>query len=227
MTLHTDMRAYYAQRAPSYEAVYARPERQQDLSQIHTRLRTLFAGQQVLEIACGTGYWTIDLAATAQNVLATDINPEVIEQAQQKNLPSDKVRFAIEDAFDAGAVIEAGQSTACFAGFWWSHVGREQQVALLDRLQARLAPEALLVLVDNCYVEGSSTAIARTDAHGNTYQIRMLENGERYEILKNFPTDSTLRKRLGGHLKEIRIERSAHYWILSGRFKPAGRRAPV
>jgi hypothetical protein len=76
-----------------------------------------------------------------------------------------------------------------------------------------------VVMVDNVYVEGSSTPIARTDAEGNTYQIRTLPNGERYEIIKNFPTDSALRKRSGAMLKDIRILRLEHYWILTGRLK--------
>jgi hypothetical protein len=38
-------------------------------------------------------------------------------------------------------------------------------------------------------------------------------------VMKNFPTDSALRKRLAGHLKDIRIERLEYYWLLSARFK--------
>ena len=216
MTVHTDLQAYYAQRATTYEENYARPERQADLAQLHQRVRSLLAGQRVLEIACGTGYWTADLAASAVQVLATDINPAVIAVARAKNLPADKVAFGLADAF---ALPAGGEFGAVFAGFWWSHVGRERQDAFLTQLRARLQPQAQLVLIDNVYVEGSSTPIARTDAYGNTLQIRHLPNGERYEVLKNFPTDSTLRKRLGNHLKDIRIERLAHYWLLSARFK--------
>ena len=216
MTVHTDLQAYYAQRADSYEEIYAKPERQADLTILHQRLRTLFHGQRVLEIACGTGYWTADLAASAEHVLATDINPQVIEVARAKELAPEKVNFALGDAFESGA---SGDCTGCFAGFWWSHVARERQAAFLTSLRTRLAPQAQLVMIDNIYVEGSSTPIARTDAERNTYQIRRLPNDERYEVLKNFPTDSTLRKAVGAHLKDIRIERLEHYWLLSARFK--------
>ncbi|MBC7413316.1 MAG: methyltransferase domain-containing protein [Herminiimonas sp.] len=216
MTVHTNIQAYYAQRAATYDEIYARPERQADLAILHERLRTLLAGQRVLEIACGTGYWTADLAATAEHVLATDINPAVIDVARARQLPTDKVTFALADAFAAGDKLDRN---ACFAGFWWSHVGRERQADFLTTLRDRLAPQARLVMIDNVYVEGSSTPIARTDAERNTYQIRRLPNGERHEVLKNFPTDSTLRKAVAAHLKDIRIERLEHYWMLSGRFK--------
>lgn len=216
MTVHTDVHAYYAQRAATYEDLYTKPERQADLARLHQRLRNMFSEQRVLEIACGTGYWTADLVASAAHVVATDINPEVMALARAKTLPAGKVEFALADAFNMDAIPGL---TACFAGFWWSHVGREQQAPFLDRLKTQLAPNAQLVMIDNVYVEGSSTPIARTDAHGNTYQIRRLPNDERYEVLKNFPTDSTLRKRLGGHLKDIRIERFEYYWLLTGRFR--------
>jgi hypothetical protein len=76
----------------------------------------------------------------------------------------------------------------------------------------------LLVLIDSNYVEGSSTPIAHTDAEGNTYQIRTLA-GERYDVLKNFPTDSALRKRFAAHAREIRVLRMEHFWMLSCRLK--------
>ena len=74
-------------------------------------------------------------------------------------------------------------------------------------------------MMDNTYVEGSSTPVARTDAHGNTYQMRRLANGDRYEILKNFPSDSALRKTAAASLRDIRILRLEHFWLLSGKFK--------
>ena len=82
-----------------------------------------------------------------------------------------------------------------------------------------MGKDGLLVMIDNTYVEGSNTPIARTDLDGNTYQIRRLDNGERYEVLKNFPTDSTLRKKLGTVLRDIRVLRLEYYWMLSGKFK--------
>ena len=216
MNLNTDMAGYYAKRAASYEEIYAKPERQRDLSQVHEWLRATLAGHRVLEVACGTGYWTAAAAMSAETIYATDINPTVIALADLKQLPSEKVTFALADAF----TVEAVQSfTACFAAFWWSHVLRQEQAGFMKQLRQQLGKDALVALIDNVYVEGSSTSIARTDLQGNTFQIRMLPDGERYEILKNFPSDSSLRKRLAPYLKEIRILRLEHYWMLSGRLK--------
>lgn len=215
-TVNTDMAAYYAKRAADYEKIYAKPERQHDLAMLQKRTRELLRGHRVLEIACGTGYWTAQFAQDAEFVLATDINPEVIAVAQTKDLSGAKVKFALADAF---TLQLEDRFSACFAGFWWSHVKREQQTAFLEKLRSTLGAGTLLVMIDNTYVEGSNTPIARTDSEGNTYQIRSLQNGERYEVIKNFPTDSALRKKLNGLMKEIRIQRFEHFWILSGKLK--------
>ena len=220
---------YYALRAPTYEQVYARAERQDDLEQLHEKTLEVLRGHRVLEIACGTGYWTETIAESAEKVLATDINAEMLALASARGLAAGTVEFCLADAFDlppdigidAGAATPdgLGKFTACFAGFWWSHVKREDQERFLAHLRARLGKDVLLVLIDNNYVEGGSTSIARTDAEGNTYQIRTASDGRRYEVLKNFPSDSTLRKKIGSSVREIRILRLEYYWLLSCRLK--------
>jgi SAM-dependent methyltransferase len=213
----TDMAAYYSSYAGAYEQeVYGNLELQEELAYLHERVREVVLNHHVLEVACGTGYWTAQLAQAAASVLATDINPEMLRIAQAKGLPAKKVRFVLADAFDLQV---AGQFTACFAGMWWSHVKRQDQTRFLGQLRARLGKDALLILLDDTYVEDGHTPIARTDLHGNTYQFRTLSDGKRYEVLKNFPTDSALRKKLGAAAKDIRIARSEHYWMLTCRLK--------
>jgi hypothetical protein len=53
---------YYERRAAEYDAIYDKPERQDDLEELKVRLRELFAGRTVLEIAAGTGCWTQHIA---------------------------------------------------------------------------------------------------------------------------------------------------------------------
>ncbi|MEO6920905.1 MAG: methyltransferase domain-containing protein [Collimonas sp.] len=214
--INTDMVAYYAKRAATYEEIYQRPERQDELLTLQVRVQELMEGHDVLELACGTGFWTEQIAATAKSVLATDVNPEMIAVAESKKLPADIATFALQDinTFQAER-----QFSACFLGFWWSHVGRQDQVRFIAQLREKLGKDILLVMIDNGYVEEQSTPIARTDVHGNTYQFRTLPNGERYEVMKNFPTDSGLRKKLAPITRELRILRLEYYWLLSCRIK--------
>ncbi|HEV7816494.1 MAG TPA: methyltransferase domain-containing protein [Janthinobacterium sp.] len=208
---------YYAHSAQEYDRVYDKPERQDDLDELQEKVAELLRGHRVLEIACGTAYWTETIAATAASVLATDINPEMLELAKARGLDAGKVTFSLADAFDLPADI--GTFTACFAGFWWSHVKREDQERFLGQLRSKLGKDVMLVMIDSSYVDGSSTVIARTDLEGNTYQIRNTADGTRYEVLKNFPSDSALRKKLGASVREIRILRLEYYWLLSCRLK--------
>ncbi|WP_395827746.1 class I SAM-dependent methyltransferase [Collimonas sp.] len=214
--INTDMAAYYAKRAATYDEIYQRPERQDELLTLQVRVQELMEGHDVLELACGTGFWTEQIAASANSVLATDINPEMIASAKSRNLPSETVSFALQDIND---FQPERQFTACFLGFWWSHVGRQDRVKFIAKLREKLGKDILLVMIDNGYVEEVSTPIARTDAEGNTYQFRTLPNGERYEIMKNFPTDSGLRKKLSPLTRELRILRLEYYWLLSCRIK--------
>jgi SAM-dependent methyltransferase len=206
---------FYAKSASSHDRVYDKPERQHDLAAMRQHVAEALRGHVVLELACGTGYWTKVIAASADSVVATDINPEMIALAQLRALP-DKVQFRVADA--ANLPDDIGSYTAIFIGFWWSHVKREQQEKFLAHLRSKVGDVAL-VLLDDVYVEGSSDTVARTDLEGNTYQIRVAPDGERYEIPKTYPSDSALRKKMASSVREIRIVRLAYYWMLTARLK--------
>jgi demethylmenaquinone methyltransferase/2-methoxy-6-polyprenyl-1,4-benzoquinol methylase len=205
------MQTYYAHRAAEYEQIYQRPERQDDLTSLAALLGTTFHGQAVLEIACGTGYWTQRIARSARSIVATDYNAEVLDIARHKAYPDNIVSFQQADAYELANVL--GDFTAAFAGFWLSHVPRTRLAAFLATLHARLRSGAVVAMLDNVYVEGNSTPIARTDAEGNTYQIRQLSNGTRYEILKNFPTHAALRETFAPYASAIEIRHCTYFWL--------------
>jgi ubiquinone/menaquinone biosynthesis C-methylase UbiE len=206
---------YYGKTAGTIERGYEAPERRHDLAQLRERVQQLLKGHVVLELACGAGYWTSVLAEVADTVLATDVNPEMIELARRRNLPADVVRLGVADALNLPA--DLGAYTAVFVGFLWSHLRRDEQDQLLAEVRKRVGKDVLLVLVDEALADGEP--LARTDAQGNTYQILTAPDGERYEVPKNDPTDSALRKRLAPAAREIRIERFGHYWLASCRLK--------
>jgi demethylmenaquinone methyltransferase/2-methoxy-6-polyprenyl-1,4-benzoquinol methylase len=207
------LRAYYAQRAQEYEQVYAKPERQEDLRALEAWLPSVFQGRRVLEIACGTGWWTPHGARDCAHWTATDANPEVIEIARTKPLPPGKVSFALVDAY---TLTELGRASfdAAFAGFWWSHVPLKQLPAFLDTLHARLAPGSPVVFIDNRFVPGSSTPLHRQDPHGNTYQLRRLADGSTHEVMKNFPSRSQVLNVLGRAARDAQWLEHEHYWVL-------------
>ena len=203
---------YYANRASEYEQIYEKAERQDELAWLRRRIPELFAGRTVLEVACGTGYWTQFIARTAKHVHACDINDAVLEIAREKPLPPGKVDF-----FKADAVTLENAPAGCdaaFAGFWWSHVKKSGIQRFVASLASRLEPGARVVILDNLFVGSSSTPISRRDAEGNTYQQRRILSGEEYEVLKNFPTADELREAVAPVAREAHLESLTYYWLL-------------
>lgn len=203
---------YYAKRAAEYERIYARPERQADLQALRGRIGAMFAGRKVLELACGTGYWTEVIAEQAEEVAAFDVNQEVLNVALAKGIPG-KISLNIGDAY---APPDLGRKhDALFAGFWWSHVPLSRIDSFIEKATRSVAPGALIAFLDNRYVEGSSTPVSRTDAEGNGYQVRQLADGSTHEVLKNFPGEGELIRRASLCGWGAHVELLEHYWLLS------------
>ena len=198
---------YYRRRAGEYEAIYAKPERQADLLVLKKKFSELLKNARVLEVACGTGYWTTVIANAAASMTATDLAEEPMKIARAKPYPKRNVTFVEADAYALPASL--GRFDAAFAGFWWSHVPRERIAEFTASLHARLEPGARVVMFDNLYVDGDSTPIVEADAAGNTYQLRELADGSRFRVLKNYPTRDELRALFPGvHYRALQ-----YYWL--------------
>jgi SAM-dependent methyltransferase len=57
----------------------------------------LRAGMNVLELGCGTGYFTRELARSGADVVAVDVSPELLEIAKV-DCPAKNVRYEIQNA---------------------------------------------------------------------------------------------------------------------------------
>lgn len=209
----TDMADYYRRRAAYYERVYHKPERQADLRAMEAWVADAFAGRRVLELACGTGWWTPHGASRAVHWLATDLHPETMAVARHKPLPA-TVEFAVVDAYGLDG-LEGRSFDAAFAGCWWSHIPLARLPGWIDTLHRHLQPGARVVVLDNSFVQTSNLPITRRDAEGNTYQNRTLDDGSVHEVLKNFPTADELRRLLGPRATAFEWTAWTHYWAAS------------
>lgn len=200
---------YYAKRAGEYEQIYRKPERQADLRLLSDFVKRELAGRRVLEVACGTGYWTEIAASTAHSILATDLHEEVLAIARAKNLPSGKVAFEPRDAYHPDM---SGDFDAGLACFWWSHVPLHRLSRFLSDFHASLAPGARVVFIDNRFVPGSSSPISESDAEGNTYQLRHLSDGSVHRVLKNFPSPDFIRSTLHTRSNSVAVTEFDDFW---------------
>lgn len=206
---------YYARRAAEYEEIYEKPERQADLIVLKELVRGLFVGHHVLEVACGTGYWTEVISPVCRSILATDAGKVVLDLARDKSFGSCDVRFAVANAYDLGGID--GDFTAGLAGFWWSHVPKERLRPFLRGFHRRLRPGALVCHFDNRYVQDTSRRITFADSEGNTYQRRSLKDGSKHTVLKNFATEEELRSTVAEWSMSAEVKRLTYYWCLSYR----------
>jgi demethylmenaquinone methyltransferase/2-methoxy-6-polyprenyl-1,4-benzoquinol methylase len=217
MSEKADLVEYYAKRANEYERIYQKPERQEDLASLRKLFQRALAGHDVLEIACGTGYWTQFISQTAKSVTATDINEEVLQIARSKSYGG-KVIFEKADAFNL-SLSHQNVFTAGLAAAWWSHLRNSQISCFLLQFHRQFPSGSTIVFMDNRFVPGSNTPISRTDGEGNTHQLRKLENGDEHEVLKNFPSEKEVRGLIADSSAEICWTELQYYWFLTYKLK--------
>ncbi len=208
---------YYAMRAREYERVYEKPERQNDLARLKEIVGPLLASHVVLEVACGTGFWTQVISEKATFVTALDVSDEVLDIARQKPITEGKVEFKKADAFRLSQIT--GQYTAAFAAFWWSHIPKESVTSFLQSLHHPLTSGSLVAFVDNRYIPGNSTPITDCDKFGNTYQTRRLSDGTEHRIIKNYPSKTELQLNLGAQAESFQFQELQYYWYATYRVK--------
>ncbi|MGI9024892.1 MAG: class I SAM-dependent methyltransferase, partial [Burkholderiaceae bacterium] len=211
------MRDYYRRRAPEYEETYARPERQRDLALLRAQIAKRFAGRRTIDVACGTGYWSAPIAHGARSLIGVDANEAALALARDKRLRTSTAaaQFVQGDAYGLDASL--GRFDAAFVGFFWSHVPHRQLARFIESLHARLVPAARVLILDNAYVEGNSTPIAFVDMDGNAWQERLLSDGTKHRVLKNFPGRDTLIDQLARQAPFTHWWRLDYYWLFEYR----------
>jgi ubiquinone/menaquinone biosynthesis C-methylase UbiE len=203
---------YYRARAPEYEQIYYRdnPDRRAELDAEAKLLAKLASGKTVLELACGTGYWTRVMSQTAARITASDIAPEALAEAQKKEYGCE-VMFVQADMFDHSFGDSAFDLVAL--GFWFSHHPRQSYDQLFDVLTRPLKKGGLIWMIDNNPpAEGSGEVSFQTDEYGNNYKHRYLSDGRPFLILKNYFSHKELEETLGSRFVIRSLIHSEYYW---------------
>jgi SAM-dependent methyltransferase len=209
----TPLRDYYDQRAPVYEAIYERddPARNAELISMAEELRVRFRDRDVLEVACGTGYWTSRYADVTRRVVGVDAAQGMLDEARRKSLPP-QVTLVLGDAYALeAATADAGHPGPFDAGtamFWLSHVPRDRVRTFLEGFHARLAPGSPVFLADNLFVHGCGGQLVHRPGASDTFKRRELPDGSVHDVLKNYYAPDEIRSFLPGVAGlEVRVMR--------------------
>ena len=181
---------YYRQRAPEYDEWFHRQGRydhgpehtqlwQQEIVEVRDALDGLRPSGRILELACGTGLWTQQLARYQGALTAIDASPEVLA-LNRARVRSTAVRYHQCDIF---GWVPDETFDFVFFGFWLSHVPPARFAAFWDVLRSALAPGGTVFLVDTRLHTDSSARNHLVEPWRVT-QRRELNDGRAFEIVK-------------------------------------------
>jgi demethylmenaquinone methyltransferase/2-methoxy-6-polyprenyl-1,4-benzoquinol methylase len=213
------MEQYYSARALEYQATasYAAPQFLTLTAPIKARYRLAFEGRDVLEIACGPGFWTEMVACTARTVMATDRDAGLISMVRTRLSTSTNVSCSIADAYQLRRVV--GTFTGAFANFWWSHIPKSRLKSFLVGLHSKLVPGSPVMFLDTLAYRRPHQ---RRCEGGDVLEERVLQNGHRFVIIKNFPSKYDVVSALEGLADglEYRCYAADGYWTVCYRSRP-------
>lgn len=215
------MEKYYRRVAEEYEGIYYRkdPVLQEEIRNIAEKLKETFKDRRVLELACGTGYWTQILSKVAQSIVATDILQEMLKIAKRKNYKC-TMSFLKEDAYSLP--FDKDSFDGGLANFWFSHVPKQRINLFLEEFHRVLQNGSEVFLADNVYVPGIGGRLISKPRDKNTYKLRSLKNGTEHLVLKNYFSSQELVNIFGKYTKEFatdNISYGSYYWYVVYEFK--------
>lgn len=211
-----NMEDYYRRRAKEYDQMYYRndPRWQKELRQLADTLKEKFKGRRVLEIACGTGYWTQFLSETAQRIVATDVVQEMLEIAKTKQYKC-PVSFRKEDAYNLS--FKDGSFDGGLANFWFSHVPKNRIDSYLEGFHRVLQSGSRVFMADNVYIPVIGGKLVTREGDENTYKLRRAKDGSEDLVLKNYFSVDELIKIFCRYAKKLSRENVSYgsfFWFV-------------
>ena len=215
--------AYYRARAPEYDQWWLRAGKydrgprflqrwNDETGQVRSALDEFGARGRVLEIACGTGWWTPQLAANAEQVTVIDASSEMLERCRAR-VAADRhctARLEILQS-DIWEWIPVRRFHAVFFGFWLSHVPENRFDGFWELVDGALLPGGRVFFVDSAGPLGSSRAGGSTSIPET--ERRELNDGRRFEIVKRYFDPEWLMRRLAGIGWDVEVRRTAEFFL--------------
>jgi len=182
--------AYYRARAGEYDATAALDA--ESRARLLDALALFAPRGRILELACGTGEWTVELARHAAALTAVDASPEMIA-LNRARVTEQSVNYVTADLF---AWSPPQRYDVVFFSAWLSHVP-EQRFEDFWALVADCLTEAGRVFVIDELPAVAAHERWVTDSSTPAVE-RRLSTGESYRAVKVLHDPPELRRRLSG-----------------------------
>jgi ubiquinone/menaquinone biosynthesis C-methylase UbiE len=207
---------YYRKRAKEYEDVYywTDPHRQEEQAIMAKAIQSSLNERDVIDIACGTGWWDSILSETAKNITGLDINNDVLEIARAKDYKC-PAKFQTGDAYQPP--FELGTFNGALATFWLSHIPKARLHQWIDTLHQILRPGSRIFIAENTNILGIGGPVVTKEGDENTYKLRTLKDGSKHTVMKNYYSKSELVDVFGRHVDGFNEGNVFHghcfYWV--------------
>ena len=210
---------YYQARASEYDEWFMRLGRYDygpelnaqwfaEIDLVRQHLALFNPERHVLELACGTGFWTEALVLHAHAITAVDASAEVIALNQQK-LQNNKVTYVQQDLF----TWQADQLyDVVFFSFWLSHVPPEKFGPFWEQVRLCLKPGGRVYFVDSFY-SPTGTAQDQELNEQAIIQKRRLNDGSEFNIFKVYYQPQKLMADLAGLGWDIEVKHTPNYFL--------------
>ena len=221
--LIADQIAYYRARAGEYDRsmlelgrylsmggrVAGRPGDSdgQEVATLLEALEGMRPFETVLELACGTGWWTQWLAHRAEDVTAVDAAPEMLALNRER-VKRPNVRYILADVF---SWTPDRRFDLVFFAFWLSHIPRDRFAAFWQLVADALTPGGRVFFIDELDTPQARGLETRLDEDA---VLRQLEDGRQFRAVKVFYQPSELEamlRKLGWHV-EVQAAGERFYW---------------
>jgi SAM-dependent methyltransferase len=206
------LRRYYDERANVYDDLYLRrdPDWRKDLEALADEIAKALSGRSVLEVACGTGFWTEIAAKTATRVLAVDSSEKMLELARKRKKRNANVEYVQGDAYSLEEI--SGKFDAGLANFWFSHVPKSRITEFLLNFHNRLERPAIVFMADNRYMPGIGGQLITKLGIEDTFKLREGSDGSKHEVLKNYYDRVTLEQLFSSKASNLKIHEMQYFW---------------
>ena len=183
--------AYYDARAAEFDATaYASDD--PEVRALRRALHEAAPRGRVLELACGTGVWTAQLAKRAMRVVAVDASPAMLALNRER-VAADNVGYVLADLFDWSP---AERFDFVFFCAWLSHVPPQRFDGFWSLVARCLAPGGRAFCIDERpAVAADERFVERAPAPAVE---RVLTTGARHRAVKVFYEPDELCERLTG-----------------------------